>query len=74
MHMSHLMTLHNRLDGDESTGKASWDDQSELEYEYYVYTIHVEIFPKDLISQLAICNSAVCTWVTNAPVAKSCDT
>ena len=36
-----------------------------------IYTIHVEIFPRDLISRLAMRDNAVCAWVTNTPVAKA---
>ena len=30
-----------------------------------LYAIHIEIFPRDLILQLAMHNNAVCAWVTN---------
>jgi len=39
-----------------------------------LYTVHIEIFSRDLISQLAIHNSTVCTWVTNVLVSKPLDT
>ena len=33
---------------------------------YYMPNMHVEIFPRDLISRLAMRDNAVCAWVTNA--------
>ena len=39
--------VSSEIESDESTSKASWDDQSELVYMHIIYR-HIEIFPKDL--------------------------
>ena len=55
-----LTWLDSCQDGDEFASKVSWDNKSELVYVYYNYTVHIEIFPSDLISWLVMRDRGVC--------------